>query len=89
MTAAELAALGLRVKPLEFGSDPVAFSPFGNMYQLCRAHGEYWVIFTKRLARRGECEVIEGQNRTEAEAIAACNDHNAAQVAAMIERIEE
>ena len=86
MTAAKLAALGLRVKPLEFGSDQLVFSPNGNMYQLCRTHGEYWVIFTKRLARRGECEVIEGPNRTEAEAIAACNAHHAAQFAAMIER---
>ena len=86
MTATELAALGLRVKPLEFGSDQLAIDHSGGTYELCDEDDEFWVTYSKRLAQYDDCTVLKGPNRTEAEAIAAANTHNAAQVAAMIER---
>ena len=88
MTATDLASLGLRVKPLEFGSDQLAIDHSGGTYELCDEDGEFWATYSKRLAQYDDCTVLEGPNRTEAEAITAANAHNAAEVAAMIERIK-
>lgn len=87
MTPADLEALGLRVKPLEWDANGDARA--GHAFYQVRlqnfADGTWSARFDPPFA---DCTVLVRNVSREA-AITAANAHHATQVAAMIERIDE
>lgn len=87
MTQEELAAFGLRVTHLEFGSDQLAIDHTGGCYELYSEDGVYWITYHKRWERAGEGSVLGDNSKNEAEAKSAAELHHATSIAAMIERV--